>query len=570
MTDFLLSSRPGASGVLRMALEAFLGPVTAQVAEHRAPWGALAVATPWPERGPLVAENGVASAVAGEPIVHASGVESGIVTAGPLRSAVHALLSRRDDVGWDAHVDGQFAAVGVDESGAGIVVTDLMGFIPVFYAVAEDGFVIGTHPDAVAVASGQVEVDPASAADLAATRSIAYPHTLYRGVFQMAPGTARRFGPRGWTDEGRPYWVPEERDGYASLGEAAHALRAALAEDVRIAVRGLERAAILLSAGEDSRAILGAVPPGVAMDAFVYADSENREVKVARKAARAYGATLTFGPRSPDHYLGVMESLAAIVGSSHVFLDAHGFGFHRSLGLADYRLVLGGYSSDSHLKDAYVRNRPVRLSPLPGVRPELLEEVRSRHEAHLARVTALRPRSGGEWYRLWPFSQRQTGANVDGNRRLFHIHEPFHANALVKLAAVVPQAWKRDRKLFHAAVRPFLARSWYVPHAGSRFPYFGKTANVFLGAGLRAWRALERAPGNQGPWARWSDPRHAEPIARLEARIDVPGSPVAAAFADEALAFGQPLREWGYTERFALMQAAHLSSRARALADSVR
>ena len=68
----------------------------------------------------------------------------------------------------------------------------------------------------------------------------------------------------------------------------------------------------------------------------------------------------------------------------------------------------------------------------------------------------------------------------------------------------------RPRRLFVAAMRPLLRRSWYVPHARSRSPYFGAAPNLLLGALLRAGRgARDLAVGElrlrQGPWPRWAE-----------------------------------------------------------------
>ncbi|HEX8393470.1 MAG TPA: hypothetical protein VF665_14095 [Longimicrobium sp.] len=574
MTDFLFASRPPAPGALRSVLEAYLGPVAA-ITELRGTWGALAVATPWPERDAVVERDGWISALAGEPVVRAPGLAPGVVAPGPLRDAVHRVLSSDDAPDWGARLDGQFALMGIDtRGGAGVVVTDRMSFIPVFSATdARAGVVMGTHADAVAAASGRTEVDPVSAADLLTTRCIAFPHTLFHGVTQIPPGTARRFGP-GAAEADKTYWRPVERTAFANVNDASDALRAALVAEVALACAGLDHVALLLSAGEDSRAVLGAVPRGVRVSAFIYADAENREVQVARQAAQAYGATLTWGRRPREHYLGAMETISAMVGSHQVWVDVHGYGFHTSLGLASFPRVLGGYSSDSLLKAEHARRTAIGLRPVAGIRPELLDAVRSRHQAHLDRVTALRPDSGAEWYRLYPFSMRATGANVHGNRRLFHIHEPFHSAAVLDIAAGVPQAWKRDRGLFHPAIRPLLRRSWHVPHARSRFPYFGRTSNLLLGAGLRAGRAIKgllpREKGmNHGPWPRWSEPAYAAPIAALEARHNLPHSPAGGVLAADGEAAQAALRGWNPMERFIAMQLAYLSARAADVAREV-
>lgn len=577
MSDFLFSSRPRPPGALRGVLAPFVSPVNAAVEEMHGAWGSLAVARAPHDPEPVWRDDRALSVLIGEPISHLDG--SGPAAEGPRRDRIHTALAADMERAWDEVLDGPFAALAIDlQRGSGSVVTDLFAWIPVFAAEVDGGLVIGTHVDAVAAVVG-ARVDPVSAAELVAHLTITWPRTLYHGVEQVAPGTERRFDSGGWTGEGDAYWRPAERFPYRSVDDAAEALRDALVRDVTLAVAGRGPIGLLLSGGEDSRAVLGALPKGVSVTGFTYADEENREVRSARRVARAYGTRFVFGRRAPDHYIRGMEPVAALVGSQNEYIDAHGYGFHTSLGLASLPVVLGGLSSDALLKADNVPPRhfaqvlrgevpEIRRLPIPkmrGIRPELLEEAAERRNAFRRGLAELRPESADEWSRIYPFTMRKYAANHHGNRRMFRVHEPFMSNAVVKLAAAVPQRWKLHRRLFHRAVRPLLAPSWYVPHTRNRFPSLPGPANAvarpLLGL-ARDVRALAggRWGANEESWPVWERLVASPAMAQAEARHAVLASALGLVMdaQDKAQALAA-MRTWGARQRLTALQVAYLT-----------
>ncbi|HEX7240573.1 MAG TPA: asparagine synthase-related protein, partial [Longimicrobiaceae bacterium] len=440
-----------------------------------------------------------------------------------------------------------------------------------------------THLDAVARAAGRGgDVDPVSAADLLVNLTVAFPHTVFAGVEQAWPGTDRAFGSAEWAGPARTYWEPVERVVHASPADAAAALREGFAEGVRAACEGAAEVGLLLSGGEDSRAVAGAVPAGVAVRAFVFGDRENREVRVARAVARAHGAALSFGRRHPAHYLRGFDDVAALVGSQHLFMDVHGYGFHDALGLRDLPVVLGGLSSDSLLKAdkegesrsgsaATAEEIRAELPSTALLREELVQAVAERRAALRRRLAEIRPGSAPEWERIYPFSMRKHGANVHGNRRLFAAHEAYHATAVLRVAASVPAGWKRDRALFHRAMKPFFARTWSIPHARYRFPYFGRAANLLLLPPLAAARGVRalatgEVRARQGPWPKWSRVAGSAEAAARGERSPVLASPLASAFVPGASEeeIGRAVRsEWHPLRRLMLLQLSYLLAKAQ-------
>lgn len=576
MSDFLFSTRPRPPGALRDALGRFLSHASASIVEAHGAWGSLAVARAPHDPEPVVRDDRHLTVLIGEPMAHGAG-GAGNAAEAPRRESIHQLLADGGATAWEDVLDGPFAALAIDvERGTGAVVTDLFAWIPLFAVEDGGGLLIGTHVDAVAAVAGAA-ADPVSVAELVAHLTLTWPATLYAGVRQVAPGTERCFGSGGWMDE-RTYWRPEERFVYRSIDEAAEALRTALVRDVALAVQGRGDIGLLLSGGEDSRAVLGAVPPGVRVTGFTYADGENREVRAARRVARAYGAGFVFGRREADHYLRYLEPVSDLIGSQNEYIDAHGWELHRRLGIAELPVVLGGLSSDALLKADNVPPRHVaqvrrgqvpqmRLLPVPrmeGIRRDLLEAASERRNAFRRALTELRPESADEWSRIYPFTMRKYAANHHGNRRMFRAHEPFMSNAAVRLAAAVPQRWKLDRRLFHRAVRPLLARSWYVPHTRNRFPSLPAPANAvarpLLGLARDVRDLATGARGaNQESWPLWDRLVASDAMARAEARPLVDSALRLALEAEDDDQALTAMRTWPARQRLTALQVAYLT-----------
>ncbi len=158
---------------------------------------------------------------------------------------------------------------------------------------------------------------------------------------------------------------------------------------------------------------------------------------------------------------------------------------------------------------------------------------------------------------------RKYAAGVHGNRRLFRSHEPFMSNDVVRIAAGVPQRWKISRRLFHAAFRPLLAPSWYVPHTRNRFPYFPHGVNVaarpLLGAARRARALATRQLGvDQESWPVWEELVRTQLMEEKARAHPLEDSPLAGLFVEPGAA-GRAVRRWSGLRRLAALQLAALT-----------
>jgi hypothetical protein len=142
------------------------------------------------------------------------------------------------------------------------------------------------------------------------------------------------------------------------------------------------------------------------------------------------------------------------------------------------------------------------------------------------------------------------------------------SNGVLEIAAAVPQWWKRERLLFHRAMRPFLARSWNVAHGRSKYPYFGPIANIPLGAGVKWVRWVrDRAAGEsgrtQGPWPELSSLVRTVEMHRLRDSLGIPESPLATIFDPEIDSSGMDAAQQAWTpeQQLGFLQLVYLVQR---------
>lgn len=477
-------------------------------------------------------------------------------------------------------LDGPFAVVIIDK-GNGTVhcITDLMLFIPVFaYQFAYENkqdLVVGSHIDVTGKVLVRLQeqrspnsphqtMDEAAVADFCLHGAVCYPFTVYSELFQLPPAYELSFSQNraysdseqpvsddevGFESRGKPYWTPRQSREFRNLEEAALFVRNGIENYVSTVVRAVTqpamqpvtppatqpvrdhgehpRVAQFISAGEDSRVIAGLLRAHLEgpVQAQVYTDSNNKELKIAKRAADMYG--LDFHPviRDPNHYFNILPDATRLTGSQFQYHHSHPFRVQPDQALQDFRAVFGGFSADALLKGQYVfKNKLVeRLRFLPELessaavsqinvqgglfRSDLVAEVQRRRNLHLARVNRIRNSDHLEWYSIWPATMRKALPNVIANRRLFRSYEPFVSNTAVIAAANIPTKWRLNRRVFRTAFHPALKRSKFLRHADGRLPYYPWWANVpgyVVESYRKAWvRRFDKHRPAEGPWCNW-------------------------------------------------------------------
>lgn len=501
-----------------------------QVVEFHGNWGSLAVSRNL-HMGfdPLETENHICIVIGGPVLTFTSNR----FLAGEDRIHGTCALLQKWTIGetihWDEDLNGPFVALKLDKKKRELeVVTDLASCIPVYQTETGSTKVIGTHVDMVArVAESEQNLDPVSIADFVLHDVITYPYTLYPSIKQMAPASHHYWE----LDENaryrkEEYWLPRQMNQYRSIGEAADDLRHGLQAYVNAVTEGLDRVALFLSGGEDSRTVLGMLPRKCNRHAFIFLDRMNREGRVAQAAARAYGANFTMLERDALWYLHKLQACSDLVGTGAQFKHVHSYGFHKQANLNKYRAVFGGHLSDGFLKGYFIKRvgafsrfpffpfpkardqRKRNLDEMPFLEISVLAELRARSDAHLEFVRMLRgSESAHEWFNLWPLSMDFAMPHLYGNRRLFASYEPFLSTKSIKVGAAAPQPWKLNRRLFQKMAQPLLRPSKFLVHADGWMPYFPCYVNILTHGCVWFWRRIEDklglVKGNQGPWNDW-------------------------------------------------------------------
>lgn len=528
MSDYIFSTVHQDAGLLTKALEGIYTESPPSIQEYHGPWGSLAV-TYSHYHGFLPYENECyLMVVIGGPVLYFR--DNDFLVAEDSSVGTEAIYSRWADDGkiqWDEDLSGPFTILLIDKEQSTVtVITDLMAFIPVYSCQKNDQLYLGTHVDALASAAGENgRFDQVSLADFVLNDVVTYPYTAYENLRQLPPSSQIAYSSAAIPPEVTSYWTPVEENRYASVKDAATALRNGISGYVDRVTTKMTKVAQFISAGEDSRSLSGMLPERLQRDAYVFLDSMNREGRIAKRVAEIYGANFNVGYRSATHYLEILPEASKLVGSGHQYTHAHSLGFDKAYKLADYSAVFGGYLSDSLLKAAYTRK--VRGADRFPFLPELhlkgesqtvprnskcfdntvLAEVNQRRRKRFSEVKKERPITAHEWFVLRPATMRVAIPNLYSTRRLFRSYEPFMCKEAVKISAAVLTAWKLNRRLFNCAMKPYLRKSKWLFHADGRLPYFSWWINAPIQFVVWAYRHVAKRlgiiTGNQGPWGDW-------------------------------------------------------------------
>lgn len=526
MSDFIFSKKIFPKGLLTKQIQSIYHNDKPMVKEFHGDWGSLAVSyNIYFGFQPYESDEHIC-VIAGGPVFYFQ--DNKFLTGDDETAGTCAIYNRwvNKAIRWDEDLSGPFAVLIINKVTSNVIcVTDLLSFIPTFIYKEAKNVMLSTHIDVLARASGQLhDIDVVSQIDFILHHVVTYPYTSYSSLRQIAPATVHSF-PSGATEfSHKPYWVPEEKNQYSSIDQAAEDLKNGLQHYVNAISKHMPHIAQFISGGEDSRVLCALLPQRSQRDAFIFLDQVNREGELAKKTAKIYGANFNLQTRSKTHYLDILPACADLVGSGAHYSHVHTFDFHKSCKLTEYSAVFGGFISDTLLKGLRIKKMPSqdRFPFLPQTKQksftvaapvnneiitnDVLTELTLRRRAHLKHVQSFREESAEEWFNLWPISMQKEIPNIHGNRRLFRSYEPFTCKEVVKISASVPQIWKLNRRLFHKATKKLLTPSKWLFHGDGRLPYFpwyiNSVVQFFMWAIFKqAARKIGLITGNQGPWA---------------------------------------------------------------------
>ncbi|MDT7856822.1 asparagine synthase-related protein [Rubrivirga sp. S365] len=355
------------------------------------------------------------------------------------------------------------------------VATERMGYVPVYAWSAADRPALGSHPDVLAAAVGAADLDRTTMAEtLAYGRGLA-PHTYYRDVRELDPGTVTAWR-GGGAPRTRTYWRPQYA---ADPGATADALGEELAGAITAAVRRrtlprLGRPALMLSGGADSRAVLYAAHDPARVTSVTLYGEPNAELDLSRALAERAGSTHVALRRSFEHYgLGAADAVR-ITGGMWNVLDAHYTAFIPEIDAigaettltgcyADY--LFKGLTSDRRKRTLFGRNLPLYefrpygdrwYSPGRSVAEPWRAAVRERRAAHFAGLDRDDVSDAGRWaYELRRI--RPVVREADASSRLLLQRalrwDPIFADRdLIDLYQRVPPSLKLNGQVWERAV----------------------------------------------------------------------------------------------------------------------
>ncbi|MFA5422685.1 MAG: asparagine synthase-related protein [Phycisphaerae bacterium] len=522
MCDFLFSRKLRGQGHLSKLISGIYSESPPEVFEFHGQWGSLAVSRNLYTGFDPYETGRHIMVVLGGPVLRFCD-NSFLVGTDKIAGtkAVYERWIAEGKIKWDSDLSGPFAILLIDkDSGEVTVVTDLLAFVHIFSYIRDDELILSSHIDIGAKAAGkQTDLDMVSVTNFIIDSVVTYPYAFYRNFRQVEPGAVLKWQKGSDKQMTEVYWRPREENIYSSIDEAADAIRAGLKEYIDTVTRSMEKIGLFLSGGEDSRLVLAMLPGHKPRDAFIFLDGENKEGKIAKKAADFYGAKLNMFARTPTYYLDILQQCSELIGAGSQYEHVHAYQFYKSLN--DYSAVFGGYLSDTLLKGDEIEiscilekfpflpeirgeNKYCKAVHCPLFKDEILEEILERKIAHYNFVKQFRPESADEWVKIWPIKMCFANAQYNGHSRLFRCYEPFTANDVVKVSASVPQSWKLNRRLFRAAAKPALEKSKWLRHSDGRLPYFPWYINMPFG--FAGWfyditrRKLHLDKIYQGPW----------------------------------------------------------------------
>lgn len=284
---------------------------------------------------PFLGSDGTLVAVAGRVALEEHEWAQGESVPGKGGLAAKAILQkfRKHGVAALNRLSGNAAVLLFDPSARELhVVADCVGVFPIYEWDGNPNLILGSHPDVVAEAAGELDnLDETSLAEFAFSSTVSPPFTYYRRVRFAEQSSRTTFR---WPDAGVPVMHREpiislafHGDSSASEEDLAEQLASAFRSAIRRrTLKRLGTTAVALSGGLDSRVILSCIDDRQSAFAFTCYDEPNRELNTAANIAKAAGVRFGAWQRPFDYY-GDNASLGVrISGGMGSFANNHFLG----------------------------------------------------------------------------------------------------------------------------------------------------------------------------------------------------------------------------------------------------
>lgn len=418
-------------------------------------------------------------------------------------------------------LNGAFALVLAGDQGCWVI-TDPMNFVQVYETRDAAGKLlgIGTHSDTVAAVCCQAEkLDLCSVAEFLNAGTPSHPHTMYDSTKELAPGAAHWFGMAESANSRTilSYWSPppEETQG-VRFEEQAAVLRHALTEAVRERCpRG--RMGVFLSGGLDSRVVLNLVPRDANCLALTFANSANRETRIAQRVAQSLGREWQLLLRSPESLAECLPAAVRILGCEYEWVHAQVITLRPQIEALSLQSILLGTQFNVYFKGYWASDwqrrrrgagflppafQPRSVDYLDAVKPEwrglFRPDIEEQLLARRRELVKSRQNSGrgslAEWLEVYPFSQERGNGFWLAERRLLPSRYVGMDRRLLDFAFRCPVRFKLDGRVFDAAVAPLYGPSAAIPAAADGVPPLsGQVSRLARRAGRKIQRNCHAA-----------------------------------------------------------------------------
>lgn len=374
MGDYLLDLRPSSARTLpRVADDLRFVPALRTTILEEPDFGLVLSDTGCPELwAPFRGEDGLLVAVAGRVAFDAAEWAAAAQLPGPGGTACKAIHARFRRAGVDALLDlNGNAVVIVHDPSSGLLhlVTDCSGVFPTFECATPEGPVYASHPDVLAASAHEEHrLDETSLSEFLLCSTVSPPFTFYERIRATPHATLLTFDLRGPSPRQptatRCFEFTFQGNPAASETEVAEELAAALRQSVaRRTLPHLGPAAVALSGGLDSRALLSCAQDPEHTFAFTCFDQPNPEFHAAEAVARHLGIRFVPLQRPPEYYAEHAELGVRISGGMGTFANNHFLGVLDRLHAEGMRHMLTGCYFD-YLFKGLPLNRT--SSPLSG------------------------------------------------------------------------------------------------------------------------------------------------------------------------------------------------------------
>lgn len=434
------------------------------------------------------------------------------------------------------------------------LITDPAGAFPCFRLDREDSLIFGSHPDVLARVAGVADqLDAVSMTEFLLTSTVTPPHTYYRPIRAMEPGTvttinldaagAQRLSSRRYFDLSLRYDTRLNEDDLAD--ELAAAFRTAVQ---RRTLPRLGRTAIALSGGLDSRAIMACVENREQVFSFSCYNEPNRELATAQAIASSLHIPFFAWRRGLEYYGDNAEQGVRISGGMGTFANNHFLGMLGQLQENGAQNLLTGCYCDylfkglplnrsSHWLTGRERLAPFRhefyfshhLRPSP-LAAQIQERQQSRVPPEFQTQDSPETVFQIEARRTFPLYYEGDNQQRVVPQRVMGWYLPMADRAIMEVYRRIPFSYKLNRSVYTKAVRRLcqgpVSR---VPDANTGSLVGAPAAIECLTNNYarvqRKLRRFHQSVGTDGSWPNWQFyVRHSHCLSELWKRPNQPAN----------------------------------------------